>query len=199
MLNTKYLITADTGRNYSMVANRTACGHAWFVKSVKYADNADQEMQAISTFDPKNEAIVDKQYKKIIDEKPVSADPNATIKLVNYNPDHLVYQSGSTTTQIAVFSEIYYNKGWKMLIDGQETPYFRADYLLRAAEIPVGNHKIEWIFHPASYYTGEKISLAGSALLIIALAFAVYMETRRKNGLVAKELPAGKKVIKPRS
>ena len=196
MLNTKYLITADTGRNYSMVANRTACGHAWFVKSVKYADNANQEMQAISSFDPKNEAIVDKQYKKLIDEKQVSANPNATIKLVKYNPDHLVYESGSTTTQIAVFSEIYYNKGWKMLIDGKEAPYFRADYLLRAAEIPLGNHKIDWIFHPASYYTGEKISLAGSALLVIALTFAVYMETRRKV-FVAEEIPVDRKVVKP--
>jgi uncharacterized membrane protein YfhO len=67
-----------------------------------------------------------------------------------------------------------------MLIDGKEQPYFRADYLLRAAVIPVGNHKVEFIFHPASYYTGEKISLAGSVLLVLALAGAVYTETRKK-------------------
>ncbi len=188
MLNTKYVITTDTGRNYRVARNETACGHAWFVKSVKYADNADQEMQAISSFDPKNEAIVDKRYKKIIDEKQVTSNPNATINLLSYNPDDLVYQSGSTTTQIAVFSEIYYNKGWKMYIDGQEASYFRADYVLRAAQIPLGNHKIEWIFHPASYYTGEKISLAGSALLIIVLAFAVYMETKKRNTEITENI-----------
>lgn len=190
MLNTKYIISADPKtQNVSMHVNETACGHAWFVKSIKYAENADQEMQAISSFDPKNEAIVDKQYKTAIDEKTLGNDPASKIDLVSYSPDHMVYQSGSTASQIAVFSEIYYSKGWKMLIDGVEKPYFRANYVLRAAQIPVGNHKIEFIFHPTSYYAGEKISLAGSILLVLALGGAVYTETRKK--LAAK--PAAKK------
>ena len=186
MLNTKYIITNNPkSQNLSMQRNETACGHAWFVKSVKLVDNADQEMQAISSFAPKDEAIVDKQYKKLVDSTRLQLDPNATIQLTHYNPDHLTYQTGSTATQIAVFSEIYYNKGWKMLIDGKEQPYFRADYLLRAAVIPVGNHKVEFVFHPASYYTGEKISLAGSVLLVLALSGAAYSETRKKKPVVA--------------
>jgi uncharacterized membrane protein YfhO len=162
-----------------MQANRTACGHAWFVKSIKYAENADQEMQALSSFDPKNVAIMDKQYSSLIDTKQLAVDNNASITLTHYNPDHMVYQSGSTTSQIAVFSEIYYNRGWKMLIDGKEQPILRADYLLRAAQIPVGNHKIEFIFHPVSYYVGEDISLAGSILLVVALGGAGYAETKK--------------------
>ncbi len=180
MLNTKYVITKDKSQNLAMVANTTACGHAWFVKSIKFVNNSDEEMQAISTFAPKDEAIVDKQYKPLLDAGQLRSDPAATIKLVHYNPDHLTYQTGSTTTQVAVFSEIHYPKGWTMYIDGKEAPYFRADYLLRAAQIPVGNHKIEFIFHPASYYTGEQISLAGSVLLVLALGGAVYTETRKK-------------------
>lgn len=190
MLNTKYIITADpkTG-NAGMRTNQTACGNAWFVKSVKFADNADQEMQAISSFSPKDEAIVDKQYKSLLDGQSVGSDPTSTIKLTSYTPEHLTYQSGSTSTQIAVFSEIYYDKGWTMTIDGKESPYFRADYLLRAAVIPVGNHTIKFDFHPTSYYAGENISLAGSILLVLALGGAVYVETKKKP--VAK--PAGKK------
>ncbi len=180
MLNTKYIINADTGRNFSMRANNTACGHAWFVKSVKFVDNADQEMQAISSFAPKDEAIVDKRFKSILQNEKLAADPNATIKLTHYNPDHLTYETGATANGIAVFSEIYYDKGWTMLIDGKESPYFRADYILRAAEIPVGNHKIEFVFHPASYYTGEKVSLAGSILMILALGGAAFTELRKK-------------------
>jgi uncharacterized membrane protein YfhO len=87
---------------------------------------------------------------------------------------------------VAVFSEIYYDKGWKMLIDGVEQPYYRADYLLRAASIPVGNHKVEFIFHPTSYYMGENISLVGSILLILALAGAVYAERKIKQPEIAK-------------
>jgi uncharacterized membrane protein YfhO len=190
MLNTKYIITADpkTG-NAGMQANSTACGNAWFVKSVKFADNADQEMQAISSFSPKDEAIVDKQYKSMIDGKSVGTDASSTIKLTSYTPEHLTYESGSTAAQVAVFSEIYYDKGWKMFIDGKEEPYFRADYLLRAAVIPIGNHKIEFVFHPTSYYAGENISLAGSILLVLALGGAAYSETKKKT--IAK--PATKK------
>jgi len=182
MLNTKYILTADqrTGA-VAMNANTTACGHAWFVKSVKFANNADQEMQAISSFGATDEVIVDKQYKSIIDAAgTLGIDPNATITLTSYEPEHLTYQTGSTTTQVAVFSEIYYKEGWKFLVDGKEQPYFRADYLLRAAVIPVGNHKVEFIFHPESYYAGEGISLAGSILLLVALGGGAYAENRRR-------------------
>jgi hypothetical protein len=192
MLNVKYIITADQKtQNVTMHSNATACGHAWFVKGVKYAPNADKEMQAISSFDPQNEAIVDQQYSKLIDEKQTALDTLGSIKLVSYNPDHLVYESGSVTPQVAVFSEIYYNKGWKMLMDGVEKPYFRADYLLRAAQIPTGNHTIEFIFHPASYYTGEKISIASSTIMMLALLGALFMEVRRKP-TPAKPEPAKK-------
>ncbi|HJP63719.1 MAG TPA: hypothetical protein VJ844_09770, partial [Mucilaginibacter sp.] len=181
MLNTKYIIMQDPQNgNQTVKANATACGHAWFVKDVEYVKDADEEMKAISAFSPKNKVIVDQKFKGQIDGKSIGMDPNGTIKLTSYSPDHMVYQSGSSINSIAVFSEIYYDKGWTMLIDGKEQPYFRADYLLRAAVIPVGNHKIEFIFHPVSYYTGEKISLAGSVLLVLALGGIVFMSVRKK-------------------
>jgi len=181
MLNTKYIIMQDpkTG-NLSMQRNETACGHAWFVKEIQYAKDADDEMKAITAFSPKEKAIVDQRYKSQIAGKTLAIDPAATITLTKYSPDHLEYKSGSSTTAIAVFSEIYYDKGWKMYIDGKEQPYFRADYVLRAAVIPVGNHTITFDFHPASYYTGEKISLAGSVLLVLALGGAIFMSFRKK-------------------
>ena len=180
MLNTKYIITSDPKtQTLTVQKNPDACGHAWFVKNIKYVANADEEMQAITNFAPKDVAIVDQQYKSVINQQAAN-DTTATIKLTSYNPDHLIYKSSSTASEIAVFSEIYYEKGWQMLIDGKTQPYFRADYLLRAAQIPAGNHVVEFEFHPASYYTGEGISLAGSLLLIAALGGAVYAETRKK-------------------
>lgn len=181
MMNVKYVLSQNPqSQNLEMKRNETACGHAWFVKSVKLVKNADEEMQAITAFAPKDAAIVDERFKGLLDEKSSGFDPNSTIKLVKYSPDDMVYESGSTSSSIAVFSEIYYDKGWKMYVDGKEQPYFRADYLLRAAQLPVGNHKVEFIFHPASYYTGEKISLAGSILLILALGGAAYSGIRKK-------------------
>ena len=180
MLNTKYIITPDTAQNLTVINNTTACGHAWFVKNVKYVADANNEMNALNSFTPKDEAIIDVQYKNLVGEKQLPRDTGAAITLTSYNPDNLTYKTHSATAQIAVFAEIYYNKGWSMMIDGKDQPYFRADYLLRAAQIPAGSHKVDFVFHPASYYTGEKISLAGSILLILALGGAVYGETKKK-------------------
>lgn len=182
MLNTKYIIVQDpkTG-SYKMQNNATASGHAWIVSKIQYVKDADEEMKAISSFDPKQEAIVDQRYKTMIDEKrSISADPNAYIKLDSYHPDHLVYTYSSPTDMVAVFSEIYYDKGWNMYVDGVKKPYFRADYVLRAAQLEAGNHKVEFKFEPVSYYAGEQISLAGSVLLLGALGFAFFRKRKQE-------------------
>ncbi|MCX3264103.1 hypothetical protein [Pedobacter agri] len=185
MLNAKYIITQDPQNgSYKMQRNATAAGNAWFVQSVQYAKNADEEMKAISSFDAKKEAIVDEQYKSLIDTKRLGTGVEGFIKLTNYTPDHLTYEYSSAKDVIAVFSEVYYNKGWKMYIDGVEKPYFRADYILRAAQLEGGNHKLEFIFHPTSYYAGEKISLAGSILLLAGLGFGFYSENKKKKKAV---------------
>jgi len=182
MLNTKYIITQDqqTGA-YKMQRNPTAAGNAWIVQSVQFAKDADEEMKAISSFDPLKEAIVDEQYKGLMDLKKVGpGGPTAMIKLDSYHPDHLQYSYSTPNDVIAVFSEIYYDKGWKMYIDNAEKPYFRADYVLRAAQLPAGNHKVEFKFEPSSYYIGEKISLAGSLLLVAALGFSFWDDKKKK-------------------
>ncbi len=182
MLNTKYIITGDsTGQGLTVRANPFACGHAWFVDSLKFAPDADQEMAMLTDLKPAKTAVADKRYEGLIDATKLGiADTAGTIKLMSYAPDHLVYHSSSAKANIAVFSEIYYDKGWIMKIDGIEKPYFRADYVLRAAQIPAGNHKITFDFHPASYYTGEKVSLAGSILLVLAICGTGYAELKKK-------------------
>ncbi|MEE1884675.1 YfhO family protein [Pedobacter flavus] len=180
MFNTKYIISRnpETGA-YNMQRNPTACGNAWFVGNIQFVKNADQEMQAISSFDPKNEVVVDQQYRPLITSQNLGSGAEGFIKLVNYHPDHLTYEYSISKDAIAVFSEVYYNKGWKMYIDGEEQPYFRANYILRAAQLKAGNHKVEFKFEPKSYYLGEKISLAGSLLLIGGLGMAFFR--RRKD------------------
>ena len=182
MLNTKYIIQQDQKNgSYKMQRNYSACGNAWFVPNIAFVKNADQEMEAISSFDPKKEAIVDDQFKNLIDTNRLGTGTEGFIKLTNYNPDHMTYEYSTSKDAIAVFSEIYYNKGWKMYVDKIEKPYFRADYVLRAAQLEAGNHRLEFIFHPTSYYTGEKISLAGSILLVIGLGFGIYVEEKKKS------------------
>lgn len=180
MLNTKYVIMADPKTQAQrMQARSTAAGHAWFVPQVTFVKDADQEMAAISSFDPKKEAFVNNEFKSLIDEKKIGLPTNASIKLTSYNPDHLVYEYTAPNDVVAVFSEIWYDKGWNMYVDGELKPHFRADYILRAAQLPGGNHKVEFKFEPKSYYTGETISLIASILLVLGLAFAIYSEVRK--------------------
>ena len=187
MLNTKYLITSDqNGQKETMVNRSTAAGNAWFVQNVEYVKSADEEMIAISSFDPKKVMVVHEEFKPLIDIKKVGYDGNAFIRLTNYHPDHMTYEYSSGRDALAVFSEIWYDKGWNAYVDGEKIPYFRADYLLRAAQLPGGNHKLEFKFEPTSYYTGETISLIASILLILGLAYAIYTETRNKNPEPAK-------------
>ncbi len=181
MLNTKYVITASEDGQSQRIQNReTACGNAWFFTNVLYVKGADQEMAAINSFDPRKEAIVSEEFKPLIDEKKLGTTTNAAIKLTDYHPDHLTYEYSAPNDVIAVFAEIWYDKGWNAYVDGNKIPYFRANYILRAAQLPGGNHKLEFKFEPVSYYTGENISLAASILLVIGLAAVGFKGLRKK-------------------
>jgi hypothetical protein len=181
MLNTKYVITSDeTGQKQTIQNRATAAGNAWFVPNVTYVKTADEEMAAISSFDPKKVMIVSEEFKPLIDLQRIGYDANAFIRLISYHPDVMTYEYSSGKDVLAVFSEIYYDKGWNAYVDGEKIPYFRADYLLRAAQLPGGNHKLEFRFEPASYYTGEIISLIASILLVLALGYAIYLELKKR-------------------
>ncbi|MDO9512165.1 MAG: YfhO family protein [Bacteroidales bacterium] len=179
MLNTKYFILKGPEKQPAAQVNMQALGNAWFVESYKLVDNADQEMQAMDSFKPAEVAIIDKRFAENLNGFEPVIDSSAQIALVKYQPNELVYQSITTHPQLAVFSEIFYDKGWEAFIDGKPVPHFRANYVLRAMVIPEGTHKIEFKFRPNSYYTGEKISLAGSLLLLFLLVGIVLSEVRK--------------------
>ena len=181
MLNTRYAITtSEDGQSQKMINRSTACGNAWFINNVLYVKDANQEMTAINSFDPLKEAIVDEEFKSVINEKKLGTTTNANIRLTQYHPDHMTYEYSAPNDVIAVFSEIWYTKGWNAYVDGVQVPYFRANYLLRAAQLPGGNHKVEFKFEPTSYYTGETISLIASILLVLGLIGVVFLEIRKK-------------------
>lgn len=184
MLNTKYVILNDPQtKSQKMQGRESACGNVWFVPNVTLVKSADEEMNAISSFDPKAEAFVSTEFQSLIDTKKVGFDPNGRIKLSNYRPDHLSYTYSTSKDMVAIFSEIWYDKGWKAYVDGEEIPYFRANYILRAAVLPGGNHTVEFKFEPTSYYVGGYISLVASLILLALVGFAAYRgcKTEEKN------------------
>jgi hypothetical protein len=176
MLNTRYIIyNADA----PPLVNKNEPGNAWFVGKIKNVANADEEIAAVGNFNPTEEAVVDSRFEKEIEGFKQRADSSARISLTEYRPNYLKYNSSSSTEQIAIFSEIYYDKGWQAYIDEKPVSHFRADYILRALRVPAGNHTIEFKFHPKSYFTGEKVSLASSILLILLITGIGYREWKK--------------------
>ena len=169
MLNSKYMIFGDAEKP-DAVTNPQANGNAWFVSEIKFVNSPNEEIKQIAEVDTKKIAIVSNDDKKYFDGKAMAADSTSVLNLTKYQANELEFKTQSKTPQLAVFSEIYYPKGWKMLIDEKEVLYIKADYLLRAVHVPAGNHTIKMIFAPDVIATGKMISmLAFSLFLILSL------------------------------
>ena len=167
MLNTKYIIVQGQNNQPMPQMNPGASGNAWFVDSYKLVANSDSEMAALDNFNPKQVCFIDKKFADQLYGLTVTPDSASTIKLSSYAPNDLIYHSSDKNEGVAVFSEIYYPEGWNAYLDGKQTPYFRCNYLLRGMVVPAGEHKIEFKFEPADYYTGETVARYSSLLLII--------------------------------
>ena len=171
MLNTKYYIY---DLNQPPLANSHALGNAWLVKEAKWVGSADEEVSSLKNFDPKTTAIVNKNFEKQL-EGFKTGSGEGEIKLTQYQPNDLKYEATITGgSQLAVFSEIYYPKGWKCFVDGKETEHVQVNFVLRGAVVPAGKHEIEFKFEPKSYYLGNKVSMASSILLLLAIAGYVF-------------------------
>ena len=178
MLNTKYVIYNSTALP---LINPNSLGNAWFVEKPLLAENANREISLMNSFNPAKEAIIGNSFKNQITKSSFPVQENEKIELVSYQPDELHYKYSAKEDKLAVFSEIYYPAGWKSYIDGKESQYFRADWTLRGMVVPAGDHEIKFIFRPVSYYTGNKVSLASSILLILLFAGYFFTKFNRKS------------------
>ena len=180
MLNVKYVIQTDKeGKEYPII-NPDANGNAWFVSQVKWVKNSDDEMKALEKLNSKEVAVINENEFAAIKNKAFAKDSSATITLDSYKPNDLKYTSTNSKAGLAVFSEMYYEKGWKALVDGKETPIMRADYALRAIEVPAGKHSIEFKFDPQVVKTGSAITLASSIGMLLLLVGGIYFERKKK-------------------
>jgi hypothetical protein len=177
MLNTKYFLQKNGYQTAGYWKNDAALGNVWFVKTIRYVKDAHEEIDALNTFNPRDTALVQESFQSQIPFQP-QFDSAASIRLVKNDNDLINYTSSSTTNQFAVFSEIYYTRGWKAFIDGKETPIVKVNYLLRGLAVPAGNHAIEFRFAPEQYNKGKKLTSIFSIVLLLLIAAALFMEWR---------------------
>ena len=173
MLNAKYVV----GMDGQPLQNPEAYGNAWFVNEVKYVDTPDREMEALSVISPDSIAVADVKFQNILGtSRPVA--PGDTIYETTYAPNRLTYRAHSANGGVAVFSEVFFPWGWTATVDGKETPIGRVNYLLRAIDIPAGDHTVDMVFDPKSLQTTDTAATVAIILIYIlalgAIAIGIY-------------------------
>ncbi|MDR2834680.1 MAG: YfhO family protein [Bacteroidales bacterium] len=187
MLNAKYIIYNP---QQTPLINKNALGNAWFIKDYEIVNSADDEINALKTLNTAEKAIVSKQFEKQATAINLdSPDSLATITLTDITPNTVEYETSSSTDQFAVFSEIYYPKGWKVFIDNSPSEHFRADYVLRAMKVPSGNHHIKFSFEPDSYKIGIIVSyIAVFVYFLIIFVFFGLMFYKNKTKINSQKI-----------
>lgn len=177
MLNTRYFIFPLQDGKTVPIQNPYTLGNAWFVNEVQYVDNANEEIDALHRIDPAKTAVVDKKFSAEV-KSAAETDTLGTIKLTAYEPNDLKYEVNSKTGGTVVFSEIYY-PGWQAYIDGVEAPHGRADYILRAMNVPAGKHVVEFKFDPKSLHVTETVAFVALGVLTCVLVLFLFLQVRR--------------------
>ena len=181
MLNTKYILLGSLQEPRAEI-NPNANGNAWFVSDIQFVKTPNEEIKAVGEIDNKKTAVVSVEDQKYFEGKNLQSDSTAVIELKNYQPNQLEFKTQSKTPQLAVFSEIYYPKGWKMLLDGKEVSYIKANYLLRAVFVPAGNHEVRMVFEPEVIEKGKVISMSAFGIFLL-LSVGGFLKFRRKTAV----------------
>ncbi|MEJ0029623.1 MAG: YfhO family protein [Bacteroidota bacterium] len=177
MLNTKYIIYGNDAKQ--VLVNPSANGNAWFPREIVNVNSPNEELSKVNDINTLNAVVVDQSRVKLQENK-ANTDSSAMIAFIEKKPYWQKYESQSASGGLAVFSEIYYPKGWHATIDGQEAPIYRVDYTLRALEVPAGKHSIEFTFKPKPYLIGNKVMMTASILLLIVVVGTLFLELREK-------------------
>ena len=167
MLNAKWVIV----NSEQAQQNPGALGNAWFVDSLTYVKTADEEMKFLDNFNPATAAVADVKFKDALGST-APKQPGDTIFETTYEPNRLTYHSHSANGGLAVFSEIYFPWGWTATVDGKEAKIGRVNYVLRALQLPAGDHTIVFSFDPQEVHKTEKIAKTAVYIILLLLVFA---------------------------
>ena len=174
MLNTRYVINPDG----SVTRRESANGAAWFVDGLVPASDAREEIDMLARIDNRNTAVISSEDKGKLQEYGTFGDGEIT--LAEYRPNYLRYEYTADGDAFAVFSEIFYDKGWKACIDGSEAPYCRVDYLLRGMRLPAGKHTVEWKFRAPAWGATSAVTAIFSLIILAGVVTLIILAIVRK-------------------
>ncbi len=185
MLNIKYVIQQNKERKLEAQQNPTANGPAWFVEEIKYVDDHKSEFDALKTIKTKEAAVVRKDFQEEIGVFTNRKDSVSTISISKTTPNHLAYNAYAAKPGFVVFSETYYENGWKAFIDDKEQPIYPVNYMLRGLKVPQGQHKIEFKFEPQVVKTGSAITLTSSIVFVLLVLGGLFLQYKKTGSLLS--------------
>ena len=192
MLNTKYYIFNPEGnaivdfinpnrdQTPGVLKNPYNLGNAWTVKEIKWVSNSDEEISFLidSSFNPSNIAVIDKRYRDVIGDLSISGE--SKVNLLSYRANKLEYEINAQSEELIVFSEVFYDKGWKAFIDGVETPHLRINYILRGLKVNPGSHKILFKYDLPIFNYSSIISFSSSIVVLILCFLMLFFNLKER-------------------
>lgn len=180
MLNTKWIIMPTQGGATLPVENPYAMGNAWFIDTLRFVNNADEEINALGIIDLHRSAVADRSFEPLLQGVPVTpADTASSIRLGEYDSNFITYVADAKKAEVALFSEVYYPKGWRVTIDDKPVEMMRADYTLRALPIPEGQHTITFRFDPQSIKITDAVAYIALIIMLLCAIWPIMKGIRK--------------------
>lgn len=176
MLNTKYIILPGAETPLLLPG---ALGPAWVTNKIAWADTPESEIESIRNTDLATTAIIHRDFESKISHESSEIQGNSTVTLFKYHPEGSVYKTQSDEAGIMVISEVWYGEGWTAYIDDVATPLFRANYILRAIELPRGDHTVELKFELPGRKLAGLVNGFGSLLLLLFLLGTMFYAIKK--------------------
>jgi len=174
MLNARYIVVQDPQNGQpGLITNPDAFGNCWLVKNIKLVENRVEAINALGTTNLKDTAIVEKS--QLTNLAQPQFDSASSIKMTKFDNDAIEYEANCNGPQFAVFSEIYYPKGWNAYVDGKKVDYYNTNYILRGLPLPAGKHTVKFVFEPESVKQGRSIMFIASILILVILLGGLFI------------------------
>jgi hypothetical protein len=125
------------------------------------------EVRKIHDFTPKDEVIVGEEVANELSSLQFTGEGN--VEMTSYAPNEISYNVSAQGEQFAVFSEVYYPKGWNAYIKGEKVDIHRVNYFLRGVELPKGDYELTMKFEEPSFDRANTTALIGSIVILLLI------------------------------
>jgi uncharacterized membrane protein YfhO len=192
LLNVRYILTHSSQPldGYELLASEEGCSlyenkqampRAFFADFRIPTASHEEALKLLSdpSFDLRSRAVVEPGAGEEIlrrDDMQLRGVNKATI--AGDKTNLVVIATESDNGGLLVLADNYY-PGWTAMIDEQPVPLLRANYTMRAVEVPPGRHVVYFEFDPPVLKLSTYVSLASAGLIGLILALAFLRDRRR--------------------